>query len=461
MTDALSDEQGRRLDQIQIVGLAGFGHHGVFEHERAEGQNFVVDVTVHLDTRGAAHSDEVTSTVHYGEVSEDVVAVITGEPVDLIETLAARIADVVLARPGAFAVDVAVHKPQAPITVPFSDVIVSIRRLASEVRRAAPVVVEDEPFDEHIPADMGPVPVPVPNFEPAPEPALVAALPVPEPTPELAPIPTAAELGILDEWPESPVEVVLALGANLGSPQSTLREAIAELHHTEGLSVLKVSPIARTTPVGGPEQPDYLNAVLIGETTLSPRELLNVTQGIENDHGRERLEANGPRTLDIDVITYGDITSDDAVLTIPHPRARERAFVLVPWVHVQPEGILQGVGYVSDVVDHVDQSGIRYLALDWFDPKTLEARLEESLAAGPDGVPVPETADGASDLPPANAQGQAPESHSPAPAAPELNTGAVKIPGAEEPRSFPVSAPSFDEIVSPGSDADGQNWTGS
>ncbi|MDQ1130190.1 dihydroneopterin aldolase [Microbacterium sp. SORGH_AS_0888] len=115
-------------DRITLTGLRGRGFHGVFPEERREGQEFVVDVEITLDTRPAARSDDVADTVHYGEVAEDVVAVVTGDPVDLVETLAQRIADAVLARPAVEAVRVTVHKPGAPITVPFADVAVTIER---------------------------------------------------------------------------------------------------------------------------------------------------------------------------------------------------------------------------------------------------------------------------------------------------------------------------------------------
>ncbi|MBA8817692.1 dihydroneopterin aldolase [Microbacterium halimionae] len=116
------------LDEITLTGLRGFGFHGVYPDERRDGQEFVVDITLSLDTRRAAASDDVTDTVHYGEVADEVVAVITGAPVDLIETLAARIADTVLMRDAVERVRVTVHKPSAPITVPFSDVTLTILR---------------------------------------------------------------------------------------------------------------------------------------------------------------------------------------------------------------------------------------------------------------------------------------------------------------------------------------------
>ncbi|GAA3905178.1 dihydroneopterin aldolase [Microbacterium invictum] len=115
-------------DEIAITGIRATGFHGVYEHERRDGQEFVADVVLGLSLRAAASTDDVTDTVHYGEVAEDVAAVLTGEPVNLIETLAQRIADIVLTRPLVERVTVTIHKPRAPIVVPFDDVTVTITR---------------------------------------------------------------------------------------------------------------------------------------------------------------------------------------------------------------------------------------------------------------------------------------------------------------------------------------------
>lgn len=115
-------------DRIELTGLRARGFHGVLAEERRDGQEFVVDVVLHLDLRPAGESDALADTVHYGELAEAVHAVVTGPPVDLLETLAARVADLCLGAPRVAAVEVAVHKPQAPIGVPFADVVVRIRR---------------------------------------------------------------------------------------------------------------------------------------------------------------------------------------------------------------------------------------------------------------------------------------------------------------------------------------------
>jgi dihydroneopterin aldolase len=118
----------RLLDRVAVRGLRARGHHGVFAREREQGQTFVVDLVMGVDTRPAASGDDLTRTVHYGIVSEEVVAVIQSDPVNLIETLAQRIADQCLKHEAVQEVEVTVHKPDAPITVPFDDVTITIVR---------------------------------------------------------------------------------------------------------------------------------------------------------------------------------------------------------------------------------------------------------------------------------------------------------------------------------------------
>ncbi|WP_164737412.1 2-amino-4-hydroxy-6-hydroxymethyldihydropteridine diphosphokinase [Georgenia sp. SYP-B2076] len=306
MTSPVLGADGQELDQIRLLGLGAVGHHGVFEHERVEGQPFGADVVMHLDTRAAARADDLAGTVSYADVADDVAALLGGEPVDLLETLAERIAQAVLARPGVRAVDVTVHKPRAPLTVPFDDVQVSIRRRAVLARR-----------------------------------------------------------------PDGGTRFVLALGANLGDPLGTLREVVGALGHAPGVRTLAVSPLARTAAVlaaGQAAQPDYLNAVVVGATTLAPLELLALGRRLEAEHGRRRDEHWGARTLDVDVISVGDLVVADPVLTLPHPRAHERAFVLVPWAQAEPGAVLPGPagGLVAELADRApDRRTVRWLAADW------------------------------------------------------------------------------------------------
>jgi dihydroneopterin aldolase/2-amino-4-hydroxy-6-hydroxymethyldihydropteridine diphosphokinase len=268
---------GRPLDQIQLLGLTARGYHGVLEHERADGQDFVIDLVLHLDTSTAGATDDLADTVDYGVLAIGVADVVRSEPVNLLERLAAKIAEGVLASPGVVAVDVAVHKPHAPIVEQFADVVVAIRR---------------------------------------------------------------ERVAALDLRPVEPVTAVLALGTNLGDREGILQAAVAELDDVEGIQVDAVSPVVETDPVGGPDQPDYLNAVVLLTTTLAPAALLAVCQQIEAGHGRERSIRWGPRTLDVDLIRYGDRLSDDPALELPHPRAEQRAFVLAPWLAVDPHAWL-------------------------------------------------------------------------------------------------------------------------
>lgn len=116
------------MDEIRLTGLTVTAHHGVFEHERRDGQPFVIDVTVRLPLGVAAQSDDLENTVHYGELAEQIVAAVERDPVDLIETVAERVARVALGFPATREVEVTVHKPEAPISVPFDDVSVMIVR---------------------------------------------------------------------------------------------------------------------------------------------------------------------------------------------------------------------------------------------------------------------------------------------------------------------------------------------
>jgi len=121
-------------DRIALAGIRAVGFHGVYEHERREGQEFVADVELELSLARAAATDDVADTVHYGDLAERVAGVLTGEPVDLLETLAQRIVDVAFTFPLVDAVTVTVHKPQAPIAVAFGDVSVTIHRRREELR---------------------------------------------------------------------------------------------------------------------------------------------------------------------------------------------------------------------------------------------------------------------------------------------------------------------------------------
>jgi 2-amino-4-hydroxy-6-hydroxymethyldihydropteridine diphosphokinase len=152
---------------------------------------------------------------------------------------------------------------------------------------------------------------------------------------------------------------VLSLGSNLGDRRDILQGAVAAVAALPALTVTAVSRAYETAPVGGPAQPGYLNAVVLAQTTLAPRDLLKHVNEIEAAFARVRAVRWGPRTLDIDIITYEGVTSDDPQLTLPHPRAHERAFVLAPWHDADPAAELPGHGRVTDLLAAAGESGIR------------------------------------------------------------------------------------------------------
>jgi dihydroneopterin aldolase/2-amino-4-hydroxy-6-hydroxymethyldihydropteridine diphosphokinase len=275
-------------DRISLKGISAKGFHGVLDFEKQDGQTFVVDVEMEVDLAPAGTSDDLVDTVNYAEVAGDIVDLIAGESLDLIEALADQIAAKVLTRPLVEAVVVTVHKPQAPVGHPFTDVAVTVERL-----RETPVVI--------------------------------------------------------------------AIGSNLGESVETIQNAVGSLWLA--LELKGASRVYETAPVGGPAQAAYLNAVVVGTTSMSPQRLLRTMQDIELDNGRVRKERWGPRTLDLDLIQYGDPVFDTDVrleteaLTLPHPRAHERGFVLVPWADADSEATLRVDGEVRRVAELVAEVG--------------------------------------------------------------------------------------------------------
>ena len=147
------------------------------------------------------------------------------------------------------------------------------------------------------------------------------------------------------------MKAVIALGANIGNPQEQMDLAVALLK--QSLDVSAVSSYFTTAPVGGPAQPDYLNAVCIAESDLPASDLLALLHGIEKVLGRERIEHWGPRTIDLDLIQYGGLLSYADELLLPHPRAHERRFVLEPWAEIEPDAILLTHGKISDLLEQL------------------------------------------------------------------------------------------------------------
>jgi len=145
------------------------------------------------------------------------------------------------------------------------------------------------------------------------------------------------------------MKAVISLGANIGDPKANLDIAVGLLR--EATDVIAVANYLHTKPVGGPEQPDYLNAVAILESDLPAKDLLALLNGIETAMGRTREIHWGPRVIDLDLIQYGGLLVNDEKLTLPHPRAHERRFVLAPWFEIEPEAILLTHGRISDLLN--------------------------------------------------------------------------------------------------------------
>lgn len=153
--------------------------------------------------------------------------------------------------------------------------------------------------------------------------------------------------------------VVLALGSNLGDRLGILQGAVDTLFAPGPLRPVALSPVYETAPVGGPEQDDYLNAVAVAETLLTPEALLERVQEVERAFHRVREVRWGPRTLDVDVIAYDGLVRTDPALTLPHPRAHERAFVLRPWADIDPDAEIAGRGAVRDLLAGVADQELR------------------------------------------------------------------------------------------------------
>lgn len=153
---------------------------------------------------------------------------------------------------------------------------------------------------------------------------------------------------------------VLALGSNLGDRFANLQGALAALVDTPDVWVTAVSPVYETQPVDSPEEAGaFLNAVVLADTTLAAARLLDRALAIEDAYARERTSVtNAPRTLDVDVIVVGDRISEDPTLLLPHPRAHERAFVLRPWVDIEPEAEIPGRGPIAKLLEHVGEDGV-------------------------------------------------------------------------------------------------------
>jgi 2-amino-4-hydroxy-6-hydroxymethyldihydropteridine diphosphokinase len=149
------------------------------------------------------------------------------------------------------------------------------------------------------------------------------------------------------------MKAVIALGANLGDPKRQISEAIDQIR--DQIKVKSVSKLIETEPVGvADKQPNYINAVLIGDSELRPLDLMKVLSDIEDKMGRFRSFPNAARTIDIDIIDYGGLFMESPELTLPHPRAHLRRFVLAPWLEIEPDGELSGHGPIRQLLANLE-----------------------------------------------------------------------------------------------------------
>ena len=252
-----------KADKIKIQNLEVFANHGVFPEENVLGQKFVVSAVLYTDTRKAGQTDELTASIHYGEVSAFIDRYLKEHTFQLLEKVAESLAEeLLLQTKGLQKIRLEIKKPWAPVGLPLETVSVEIER----------------------------------------------------------------------EWHTA----YIALGSNMGDSRSILEAAIQALDEIKNTKVEKVSTFITTPPYGVTDQPDFLNGCLKLSTLLYPEELLKELNRIEKEAGRERIIHWGPRTLDLDIIFYGDQIIEEDDLCIPHIDMQNREFVLGPMCEIAP-----------------------------------------------------------------------------------------------------------------------------
>ncbi len=253
----------RQCDQIKIQNLEVFGNHGVFQEETTLGQKFLLNAVLYTDIRKAGETDELSDSIHYGEVCHYMTEFMKNHTYKLIEAATEHLAEALLLDiPKLLAVDLEVKKPWAPIGLPLETVSVNIHR----------------------------------------------------------------------GW-ES---VCLGIGSNVGDKKAYLEFGIEELKKVPNIRNVKVSELMETEPYGVVDQDVFLNGCICLETILDPEELLVILHQIEKKAGRERIRRWGPRTLDLDILLFGDRIYESDTLIIPHLDMHNRQFVLAPLVQLCP-----------------------------------------------------------------------------------------------------------------------------
>ena len=251
------------LDQIKVEGLEIFANHGVFPEENVLGQKFIVSAILYTDTRKAGKIDELTASIHYGEVSAFITEFVKSHTYKLLERVAEELVEDMLQKfDGLEKVTLEIQKPWAPVGLPLKTVSVRITR----------------------------------------------------------------------SWHTA----YIALGSNMGDSRQILDDAVAAIDALPASKVEKVSEFITTPPYGVTDQPDFLNGCLRMKTLYYPKELLRELNRIEKEAGRERIIHWGPRTLDLDIIFYDDLISQEDDLCIPHVEMHKRSFVLEPLEKIAP-----------------------------------------------------------------------------------------------------------------------------
>ena len=378
-------------DTITLTGIRIEAAHGVLAKEKQYPQTFIVDATLHLDLSKAGLSDKLSDTVDYGQIARRIVSTVKSEQVNLLEYLANKIATAILLTPAIEAVDVTIHKPQAPLVVPFSDVSVSIHRTQMPIRSVREQAREEAGETDEVlygssvnarqeadaremmAARRRAVERQVAAGREVAARREMAARDVVD-SAETGGETTAAYDADAVQQPEgehSPRvhHAIIAMGGNLGNVASTLRQAVVSMDALKGNQIVGISPLYRTTPWGMEENtPDFLNAVVELDTTMSAPQLLQALQLIEAAHGRTREVHWGSRPLDLDIIDFDGIVSTHPDLTLPHPRAWQRAFVLAPLADIDPDFEFTGEhgGPVTELLKHApDRDGVEMVSQTW------------------------------------------------------------------------------------------------
>lgn len=282
-------------DKLILANMLFYGYHGALPEEIVLGQRFSVSLEIECDTRPAAESDDLSHAFNYAVICQAVKDIVEGPPCKLLETLAERIAAVVLDLE-AISVSVTVKKLHPPVAIQMDYAAVQIERS----KAPKPVASHDVGTCLGTSENKNNRPFCYPSCERA----------------------------------------YLSLGSSLGDRAEVLSLAVEALTATPGITVLQVAGVLETDPVGYLEQGKFLNTAVAIDTILSPYELLSAVQHIEDAAGRVRHIRFGPRTLDIDILLYGSAVVNETGLTIPHPRMHEREFVLVPLTEIAPDAVV-------------------------------------------------------------------------------------------------------------------------